>query len=73
MAKPTLRPDDGHGIRQCRWGRMTLFLPYPFWLSSESCPWSCVRDGSPRPLETTEICLTCPRWEPPIEGQPSVL
>jgi hypothetical protein len=47
----------------CRWTKPTLLLPFPFWLDSESSPWSCLRDGPPRPLETTAVCRTCPRWE----------
>jgi hypothetical protein len=54
----------------CRWRGLTLFLPYPHWLGAEQDPWSCVRDVSPRPLETTEECLTCPRWEAKPDDRP---
>lgn len=47
----------------CRWAAPTLFLPWPVWLDAWSCPWSCVVDETPRPLISTEVCRTCPRWE----------
>jgi hypothetical protein len=45
----------------CRWGTPTLFLDVPLWLDSESCPWACVRDPTPRVLATTEIMCDLPR------------
>lgn len=51
-------------VVSCRWARQTLSLPYPLWLDSEEYPWSCVRRGSPRLLDDTEICRDCPGWEP---------
>jgi hypothetical protein len=41
-----------------------LFFPAPFWFDAEVCPWSCLRDAAPRVLATTDLCATCPRWEP---------
>jgi hypothetical protein len=41
-------------------------MPQPYWLDAGVHPWSCLRDGRPRPLSLTELgqCATCPRWEP---------
>jgi len=47
----------------CRWAVPTLFLPLPDWLDAWNRPWSCRRDGPPRPLESTECCCDCPRWQ----------
>jgi hypothetical protein len=41
-----------------------LFQPVPTWLDASDRPWTCVRDASAGPLETTEVCVDCPRWEP---------
>jgi hypothetical protein len=57
-------------VHTCRWAVPTLFLPYPLWLSTEDTPWSCVRDGSAEPLETTETCVDCPRFERVASPQP---
>jgi hypothetical protein len=56
-------------LENCRWARLTLFQPYPVWLSAEAYPWSCVRDGTPRLLETTEVCRVCPFWQIELEEQ----
>jgi hypothetical protein len=48
----------------CRWARQTVLLPYPAWLEAEDHPWSCMRLGEPRLLESTEPCETCPHWMP---------
>lgn len=56
--------DDRTSVETCRWARQTIRTPYPYWLESEDTPWSCLRDAEPRPLETTEICKDCARWEP---------
>ena len=42
---------------------LTLFLPYPYWIAAEQDPWCCLRDPVPRPLESTDECRTCLRWE----------
>lgn len=47
----------------CRWAVPTLFLSAPAWLQAWDDPWSCVRDGEARPLDSTEPCADCPRWE----------
>lgn len=56
----------------CRWGRLTLFESFPIWLQTENRPWSCARWGRPLPLADTDICRTCPAWEPlgsaPVRG-----
>jgi hypothetical protein len=51
-------------VQTCRWGGLTLFLPYPLWLTAEGCQWSCLHDLPPRPLETTDECATCQLWRP---------
>jgi hypothetical protein len=55
---------DDRRIQPCRWMGLTLFLPYPHWIAAEQDPWCCLRDQVPRPLDTTDQCHTCPRWEP---------
>lgn len=50
-------------VQTCQWGGLTLFLPYPLWLMTEACQWSCLRDLPPRPLVTTDVCATCRLWE----------
>jgi hypothetical protein len=59
-----------HTAQNCRWAAPTLFLPLPDWLDAWDRPWSCRRDGPSRQLETTECCVTCPRWEE--RAQPGV-
>jgi len=54
----------------CRWGQSTLFLPYPEWLSAWDSPWSCRHPAHKGPLETVDICTTCPDCIP-IEGSAS--
>ena len=50
----------------CHWLTPTQALPHPYWFEAGVRPWSCIRDGCPRPLDTSELrqCATCPRWEP---------
>jgi hypothetical protein len=60
----------------CRWATPTILLAAPFWFEAEACPWSCLRNGKPRPLPTTEACRACPRWEArpaPAAAQPGYL
>jgi hypothetical protein len=40
-----------------------LFLPAPLWFEAEMSPWTCMRDTTPRVLDTTDRCTNCPRWE----------
>jgi hypothetical protein len=50
----------------CHWLTPTRGLPHPYSFEASVRPWSCLRDGSPRPLTGSEFCqcATCPRWEP---------
>lgn len=62
--------DEKRGAANCRWATPTVFLPAPWWFEAETSPWACVRDTTPRVLETTEACATCSRWEPGGYRQP---
>ena len=48
----------------CRWATPTLLLDSPLWIDAERSPWTCVREGKPRVLESTEPCEHCASWEP---------
>ncbi|MGE3888977.1 MAG: hypothetical protein AB7H81_21310 [Vicinamibacterales bacterium] len=52
-----------HHASNCRWAVPTLFLPAPYCWEAEDRPWACIRTGSPRVLETTEVCRSCPHWK----------
>jgi hypothetical protein len=54
----------------CRWAIPTLFLNPPIWLYAWDASWTCVHDGEPRVLGSTECCATCGLWEGPAEGVP---
>jgi hypothetical protein len=56
-------PDNA---RPCHWLAPTRVLPHPYSFEAEVRPWSCLREGSPRPLDSSELCqcASCPRWEP---------
>lgn len=54
---------DKQSAASCRWATPTLFVAAPVWYVAEEYPWTCLRDGVPRPLATTEACEECPRWE----------
>lgn len=56
--------DERSRVENCRWARLTVRLPYPYWLDTEDKPWACLRDSEPRPLEDTAVCQGCARWEP---------
>lgn len=62
-----------HPAHRCVWAEPTLLLPPPFWLEAWACPWSCVVQGDPQPLETTDVCRVCPWWLPrrPSRSDPS--
>lgn len=51
-------------VETCRWARPTIRVPYPHWTEAEDKPWTCMRDEAPRPLEDTDVCRECPRWQP---------
>jgi hypothetical protein len=53
---------DAHDVQHCRWAEPTLFVAHPYWTEAENCPWSCLADGAPRPVEDTGICRICGRW-----------
>jgi hypothetical protein len=50
----------------CEWLTPTRLMPYPYAFDEKAKPWTCIRDGCPRPLTPSELgdCATCPRWEP---------
>ena len=48
--------------QSCQWGASTLYLVFPEWLSAWDSPWSCRYPSHQGPLETVEICSTCPDW-----------
>jgi hypothetical protein len=56
-----------HSASNCRWAVPTLYLAPPIWLAAWDTPWVCLRNSTPRPLETTGLCATCPRWEAPAD------
>jgi hypothetical protein len=41
-----------------------LFLRAPFWFEAENAPWACEREPTLRVLNTTDLCASCPHWEP---------
>lgn len=51
-------------VQYCRWAEPTLFVVHPYWTDAEAFPWSCHADGRPRPVEDTEKCGVCVRWQP---------
>jgi len=57
----------------CRWAVPTLFLSAPAWLQAWDAPWTCVRDDEVRPLDSTEQCADCPRWESGPKPEPGSL
>lgn len=52
-----------HGASTCRWAQPTIFLAHPIWLDACDKPWTCLHDDVPRPLDSTDVCATCSRWE----------
>jgi hypothetical protein len=53
------------GVVTCHWLTPTRIMPHPFCFEADASPWSCLRDGRPRPLNAAELsrCATCSRWE----------
>ena len=49
----------------CYWLTPTRLMPEPYRFAANTRPWSCVRDGYPRPLSACELasCEGCARWE----------
>jgi hypothetical protein len=62
-------PGEQHDIQHCRWAGQTMLLADPFWMSPSEFPWSCYRDGEPRPIDDTRECHVCARWEPRDETE----
>jgi len=58
-----------HTASTCKWAKQTISMPRPTWLDAWDRPWTCVRDEAPHPLESTDVCEDCPRWQP---REPSV-
>ena len=46
----------------CRWGASTLNQRFPEWVSAWDSPWTCRHPSHSGPLETADICTTCPDW-----------
>jgi hypothetical protein len=55
-----------YDLATCHWLTPTRNLPHPYSFEADVRNWSCLRDGCPRPLDSSELCqcATCPRWEP---------
>jgi hypothetical protein len=49
----------------CHWLTPTRLMPHPYFMEAGEKPWSCLRDGCPRPLTGAELrdCAACPRLE----------
>jgi hypothetical protein len=58
--------DTNHTAATCFWLTPTAHLPHPYSFDAIDHPWSCLRDGPPRPLDFNDLhaCATCARWEP---------
>jgi hypothetical protein len=54
---------DVRTVQCCRWAEPTLFVAHPYWTDAEDYPWSCLADGLPRPVQDTEVCSVCGRWQ----------
>ena len=61
-------PETRQTPQSCHWSVPTLFMPRPYWLLAADAPWCCWNDRQIIPLDSTEICLTCPMWKA-REGQ----
>jgi hypothetical protein len=60
---------DRQSAVTCRWAQPTLFLGPPLWLDAQDTPWTCVRDTTPQPLDSTGVCADCRRWEARVPGE----
>src|SRR5262249_427369 len=63
-------PDGGNmanpeNVVTCHWLTPTRLMPRPYWVEAGAKPWTCLRDGYPRPLNMRELddCAACPRRE----------
>lgn len=50
-------------VQTCRWAEPTLYQDGPYWLDAWNQPWTCRRDEDPRLLDSTDVCVNCPRWQ----------
>jgi hypothetical protein len=50
----------------CHWLIRTRIMPEPYRVEALTRPWTCLRDGYPRPLDARELCdcAACVRREP---------
>jgi hypothetical protein len=60
VSEPTI---NAQRASNCLWAKPTIFLSAPFWFDAEARPWTCLRDGVPHALITTDRCTECPRWQ----------
>lgn len=58
--------DNKTNVQTCVWAEPTLYQDGPYWLDAWNMPWTCRRDGDPRVLDDTDVCVGCPRWEPRV-------
>jgi hypothetical protein len=61
-AAANLAPGPKRTPQTCRWGDLTLFQPFPEWLSAWDSPWMCHHPAHSGPLETVDTCAPCPDW-----------
>jgi hypothetical protein len=55
-----------NSVVTCHWLTPTRIMPEPYRFEALTRPWTCLRDGYPRPLDAQELCdcATCGRREP---------
>jgi hypothetical protein len=48
----------------CHWLTPTNLMPDPYRMEAGVRPWSCLRDGCPRPMDAAELadCPMCPHF-----------
>jgi hypothetical protein len=47
----------------CGLAKPTQRLEWPLWIDAWSWDWSCLADGTYRPVRHPEACRTCELWE----------
>jgi hypothetical protein len=60
----TTRDAPGQSHENCRWAEPLIAIPGPSWLARSAFAWTCVREGRPRMLDTTDVCRRCADWTP---------
>ena len=55
---------EPNAVETCRWSRLTIRTPYPYWLAAEDRPWSCLCAADPKTLADPALCRQCERWTP---------